>query len=60
MAKPHVVVQVGHEPPLEPGHFDETGTGGELELVGLIGAALVDRLTRDGRFSVKRIPGRFS
>jgi hypothetical protein len=59
MPRPHVVIQVGHEPPLEPGFEEGTGASRELELVRLIGAALVDRLKRDGRMDVKRIPGKF-
>jgi hypothetical protein len=59
MAKPHVVVQVGHQAPLEPGFEGGTGASGELELVQKIGAALVKRLKDDGRFEVMRIPGRF-
>jgi hypothetical protein len=60
MANPSVVVQVGHDPPLEPGFESGTGAGGELELVRSIGDALVRRLKSDGRFRVTRIPGRFS
>jgi hypothetical protein len=58
MAKPHVVVQVGHEAPREPG-IAGTGAAGELELVQKIGTALVAKLRQDGRFDVKKIPGRF-
>ena len=58
MAKPHVVVQVGHESPREPG-IAGLGANGELELVQKIGTALVAKLRQDGRFDVKKIPGMF-
>src|SRR6266511_2885815 len=58
MPKPQVVVQIGHEEPRDQSH-PSSGAAGELALVRRIGAALVERLERDGRVDVKRIPGRF-
>jgi hypothetical protein len=59
MAKPHVLVQVGHDEPHQPGHEGETGAAGELELVRKIGRALMRRLNADDRLEAERIPGRF-
>lgn len=59
MAKPHVLIQVGHDPPHQPGHETETGAAGELELVRKIGKVLMKRLNADDRLEADRIPGRF-
>jgi hypothetical protein len=57
MAKPHVLVQVGHDEPHQPGHEGETGAAGELELVRKIGRALMRLLNADDRLEAERIPG---
>lgn len=59
MAKPHVLIQVGHAEPHQPGHEGETGAAGEAELVAKIGRVLMRRLNADDRIEARRIPGRF-
>lgn len=53
-----ILVQAGHMPPLEPGHLDQTGATGELELVTAIQRKLVGLLDADDAFHGVPMPGR--
>src|SRR5690349_9929824 len=46
-----VLVQAGHQRPLQPGHEGQTGAPGEAELVARIQRRLVRLLNEDGNFS---------
>ena len=53
-----ILVQAGHQRPLQPGHETQTGAPGEAELVADIQRALVRLLDRDSRFAGVPMPGR--
>jgi hypothetical protein len=53
-----IVVQAGHQRPLQPGHETQTGAPGEAELVTDIQHALVGLLNKDPRFHAIAQPGR--
>lgn len=53
-----VLVQAGHQRPLEPGHEGATGAPGEADLVAKIQASLVTVLGGDPRFEPVPVPGR--
>jgi hypothetical protein len=55
--KRRILVQAGHNKPLEPGHTKETGAAGEAELAARIQKRLVDILRHDGRFDPVPMPG---
>jgi hypothetical protein len=52
-----ILVQAGHQRPLQPGHEDQTGAPGEAELVAAIQRALVKRLNDDPDFHGVPMPG---
>jgi hypothetical protein len=52
-----VLVQAGHQRPLEPGHEGATGAPGEAALVAEIQASLVGMLQGDPRFEPVAVPG---
>ncbi len=60
MARTRILIQAGHQPPLQPGHEDETGAEGERELVVRIQKALVRLLRADDRFEPVPMPGRIT
>jgi hypothetical protein len=53
-----ILVQAGHQRPLQPGHESQTGAPGEAELVADIQRALVRLLDRDSHFDGVPMPGR--
>jgi N-acetylmuramoyl-L-alanine amidase/Mannosyl-glycoprotein endo-beta-N-acetylglucosaminidase len=53
-----ILVQAGHQRPLQPGHESQTGAPGEAELVADIQHALVRVLEHDARFDAVPMPGR--
>ena len=53
-----VLVQAGHQRPLQPGHEGQTGAPGEAELVTRIQRRLVRLLDQDGNFRGVPMPGR--
>jgi hypothetical protein len=53
-----ILVQAGHQRPLQPGHESQTGAPGEAELVADIQRALLRLLDRDPRFDGIPMPGR--
>jgi N-acetylmuramoyl-L-alanine amidase len=53
-----ILVQAGHQRPLQPGHESQTGAPGEAELVADIQRAIVRLLTHDARFHPVPMPGR--
>ena len=55
--KRRILVQAGHNKPLEPGHLSETGAVGEAELVARIQKRLVAILGHDSRFEPLPMPG---
>jgi hypothetical protein len=55
--KRRVLVQAGHNRPLDPHHAKETGAKGEAELAAKIQKRLVAILNRDGRFDPVPMPG---
>jgi hypothetical protein len=57
MAK-RVLVQAGHLAPRQPGHLEETGAAGEVEMVTDIRDALCRLLDADDRFEAVPVPGR--
>lgn len=60
MSVKRILVQAGHQRPLQPGFETGTGAAGEVELVTDIQRALVRRLNRDERFDAIPMPGRFT
>ena len=52
-----ILVQAGHQQPLEPGHEGATGAPGEAPLVAGIQSALVEMLDGDPRFDAVPVPG---
>lgn len=52
-----VLVQAGHQKPLDPHHSTQTGAAGEAELVAKIQKRLVALLRRDSRFDPLPMPG---
>ena len=56
--KRRVLVQAGHNKPLQPGHEKQTGARGEAELVHRIQQRLVQILQQDGRFEPVAMPGK--
>lgn len=52
-----ILIQAGHNPPMQPGHETETGTGGEREFAARMQAVLADLFRKDGRFHVDTCPG---
>jgi hypothetical protein len=56
--KRRVLVQAGHNRPLQPGHETQTGAAGEAELVHRIQKRLVQNLQQDGRFEPISMPGK--
>jgi hypothetical protein len=57
MAKKRILVQAGHQSPLDPHHKGETGAHGEAELVARIQKKLVSILEGDNRFEPIPMPG---
>jgi hypothetical protein len=55
-----VLVQAGHQRPLQPGHEGQTGAPGEADLVARIQRRLVQLLNQDGNFSGIPMPGRIN
>jgi hypothetical protein len=55
--KRRILVQAGHNKPMQPGHTSETGAPGEAELVARIQKRLVTILGRDSRFEALPMPG---
>jgi hypothetical protein len=53
-----ILVQAGHQRPLQPGHETQTGAPGEAELVADIQQALVGMLNKDPDFHGIPAPGR--
>jgi hypothetical protein len=53
-----ILVQAGHQRPLQPGHETQTGAPGEAELVADIQQALVGMLNKDPDFKGIPVPGR--
>jgi hypothetical protein len=53
-----ILVQAGHQRPLQPGHESQTGAPGEAELVANIQGALVRLLTHDPQFHPVPMPGK--
>jgi len=53
-----VLVQAGHQRPLQPGHEGQTGAPGEAELVTRIQRRLLRLLDQDGNFRGVPMPGR--
>jgi Mannosyl-glycoprotein endo-beta-N-acetylglucosaminidase/N-acetylmuramoyl-L-alanine amidase len=53
-----ILVQAGHQRPLQPRHETETGAPGEAELVADIQHALVGMLNKDPDFKGIPVPGR--
>jgi len=53
-----VLVQAGHQRPLQPGHEGQTGAPGEAELVARIQRRLLRLLDQDGNFRGVPMPGR--
>ena len=53
-----VLVQAGHQRPLQPGHEGQTGAPGEAELVARIQRRLLRLLNQDGNFRGVPMPGR--
>ena len=53
-----ILVQAGHNKPLQPGHETQTGAAGEAELAARIQKRLVEILRRDGRFEPLPMPGK--
>jgi N-acetylmuramoyl-L-alanine amidase len=56
--KRRILVQAGHNKPLQPGHLSETGANGEAQLVARIQKRLVAILQRDTRFEPIAMPGK--
>ena len=56
--KRRVIVQAGHNKPMQPGHVKETGAPGEAELVARIQKRLVQIFKQDGRFEPLPMPGK--
>ncbi len=56
--KLRILVQAGHNKPLQPGHETQTGAAGEAELAARIRKRLVEILGRDGRFEPLPMPGK--
>ena len=52
-----ILVQAGHQPPLEPGFETQTGAPGEAQLVADIQHALVRILNQDANFHGVPVPG---
>jgi hypothetical protein len=57
MAK-RILVQAGHQPPLQPKHETQTGAPGEAQLVADIQHALVQILNQDANFHGVPAPGK--
>jgi len=55
--KRRILVQAGHNTPLQPGHLSETGANGEAQLVARIQKRLVAILQGDSRFEPLPKPG---
>jgi N-acetylmuramoyl-L-alanine amidase/Mannosyl-glycoprotein endo-beta-N-acetylglucosaminidase len=55
--KRRILVQAGHNKPMQPGHTSETGAAGEAELVARIQKRLVAILQSDTRFEPLPKPG---
>jgi hypothetical protein len=55
--KRRILVQAGHNKPMQPGHLSETGATGEAELVARIQKRLVAILQSDTRFEPLPKPG---
>jgi N-acetylmuramoyl-L-alanine amidase-like protein/mannosyl-glycoprotein endo-beta-N-acetylglucosaminidase len=55
--KRRVLVQAGHNKPLQPGHEGQTGAQGEAELVARIQKRLMQILKGDSRFESVAMPG---
>jgi hypothetical protein len=55
--KHRILVQAGHNKPMQPGHVSETGAPGEAELVARIQKRLVAILRGDSRFEPLPMPG---
>ena len=58
--KRRILVQAGHNKPMQPGHLSETGANGEAELVARIQKRLVAILQSDTRFEPLPKPGLIS
>jgi hypothetical protein len=56
--KRRILVQAGHNKPMQPGHLSETGAPGEAELVARIQKRLMQILQHDGRFEPVAMPGK--
>jgi hypothetical protein len=56
--KRRILVQAGHNKPMQPGHLSETGAPGEADLVARIQKRLVQILQHDGRFEPLAMPGK--
>lgn len=56
--KRRILVQAGHNKPMQPGHLSETGANGEAELVARIQKRLVAILQGDSRFEPLPMPGK--
>jgi hypothetical protein len=56
--KRRILVQAGHQRPLQPGHLTQTGAAGEAPLVARIQKRLITMLRRDDRFEPLPLPGR--
>jgi hypothetical protein len=58
MAAKVIVLQAGHEPPLDPNHEDQPGAPGEREFNVAVRERLVAALSTDDRFTAVPVPGR--
>ena len=52
-----ILIQAGHNRPMQPGHETQTGTGGEAVFAAKMQSTLADVFLADGRFHVDAIPG---